>query len=251
LILDTLKQKALKYTCENNLRLLEFKVCELFTYAIISDENKTFTGVTLTPKNEGALKKVNPSSIEEILNTKNYDVTIRAITLATINAVGQHKLSKNLPVLKPNLRVELPKLILQNSTSEDKIVFIGHLEPVVNKLKENARDVSVFCRMKVEPENKIYNDIFEYEAVNDASIVVITGASLIGSTIDALLKFTSKAKMVVIAGFSAGAYPKWFNNIGVTHVVSTYLENFSKETIKQNKLEDVFENPCYVFDIKR
>lgn len=251
MILDTLKQKALEHTNQSNLKLVEFEVCELLTYTKVSDGDKIFTGVTLTPKNEGALQKVKLSTIEEILQTKNYDITMRAITLATVNAIGQHKLSKENPTLKPNLRVELSKLILQNSTLEDKIVFIGHLHPVVNKLKQNARDVSVFCRMKVEPENNIYNDIFEYEAVNEASIVVITGASLIGSTIDALLKFSQKAKMVVLAGFSAGAYPKWFKNIGITHIASTYLENFSKETIKQNKLEDVFENPCYTFDVKR
>jgi len=250
MILDDLKYKALKCTRENNLEFIDFEICDLLTYVRVSDKQKIFTGVALTPKGEGQLETIQCSSIKEILQSKTYDISLRAVTLATINAIGQYTLSKEKLELRENLREELTKLIMKNSNELDKIVFIGHLAPVVNKLKENRYDVTVFCRTKTDFQNKVYNDIFEYEAVSEASIVVITGAALIGSTVDALLQFTKKAKMVILAGFSAGVYPLWLDNIGFTHIASTYLENFSTETIRQNRLEDVFDNPCYIYPLK-
>ncbi len=250
MILDDLKNKALNCAKENNLEFIDFEICDLLTYVRVSDKKKIFTGVALTPKGEGQLETIQCSSIKEILQSKTYDISLRAVTLATINAIGQYTLSKEKLELRENLREELTKLIMKNSNELDKIVFIGHLSPVVNKLKENKYDVTVFCRTKTDSQNKVYNDIFEYEAVSEASIVVITGAALIGSTVDALLQFTKKAKMVILAGFSAGVYPLWLDNIGFTHIASTYLENFSPEIIKQNKLEDVFQNPCYIYHLK-
>ena len=104
--------------------------------------------------------------------------------------------------------------------------------------------------METDVGNGVYNDIFEYEAVSRASVVVITGAALIGSTIDAILKFTQNARAVIVAGFSAGAHPSWFEDTGLTHVVSTYLGDFSPEIIKRDNLKDVFENPSYHYKLK-
>jgi uncharacterized protein len=250
MIFDKLKKKALQSAKENSLELVDFGIYNLFTYARISNGKKIFIGVTLTPKDEGEITLLTYSSINEILKTKSYDLAFRAVALATINAIGQYELSKSKVKLKSNLREELSNLILKNSTELDRIVFVGNLSPVVKKLRSNQRDVTVFCRMDTNPKEKVYNDIFEYEAVSKASIVVITGASLIGSTIDALLKFTQKAKMVILAGFSAGTYPRWFEQIDFTHIASTYLEGCSVETIKQNNLEDIFQNPCYICSLK-
>ncbi len=250
MILDRLKQKALNCAKRNKLKLVNFEICDLFTYAVVSDGTKEFTGVTLTPKKEGCLSKAAFLDIKEVLESSSYDISQRAVTLALVNAIGQYKLSKDKIELKGNIQQELSTRILENTTDTDKIVFIGHLSPVVAKLKENGRDVKVFCRMGTEPDNGVYNDIFEYEAVAKATVVIITGASLIGSTIDALLKFTQNARAVVIAGFSAGAHPAWFEDTGLTHVVSTYLEDFSPEIIKKNNLEDVFKNPSYVYKLK-
>jgi len=246
MILDILKEKALKSAKKNNLELEGFHIGELFTYALIKDQKNKFIGVTLTPKNEGELTKESFNTIDEILTSKNYNPTSRAIILATINAIGQYELQNQDMILKNSLREELYKLIVNNSQKDNKIVFIGNLKPVVKQLREESRDVTVFCRSKVEPANKVYNDIFEYEAVSSADIVIITGASLIGSTIDALLKFTQKAKMVVISGFSVGLNPIWLKNLGITHVASLYLENCPQKEIEKDDLETIFKNRCYI-----
>lgn len=246
MILDELKKSALKSINDNKLKLKDFYIGELFTYVLIEDNNSTSIGVALTPNGEGELLKSDFKSLKEILEDKSFNPAARAVALAAINAVGQYELKNQSLDLKEDLRNELFTLIMSNSQDIDKIVFIGNLKPVVKKLRDNSRDVTVFCRTKVEESNRVYNDIFEYEGVSNADIVVITGAALIGSTIDALLKFTSKAKMVIISGFSVGLNPLWLKGTNITHVASLYLEDYPKEEIEKNSLETIFENKCYI-----
>lgn len=255
MILDKLKHEALKSIKENSLKLKKIFIGEVFTYVSITsinDENQTSLGVTLSAKEEKEedLIKKDFTSLEEILNDKEYNSLSRVIALATINAVGQYEIKKqNLP-LQENLRDAIFNLIIQNYQENDKIVFIGNLKPLVKKLKEHKKDVEVFCRAKVEPKNGVYNDIFEYEAVSKADIVMITGASLIGSTIDALLKFTSNAKMVILSGFSAGANPAWLNSLGISHVASLRLDASIENDLGKNDLELIFKNKAYIKELK-
>lgn len=250
MILDDLAKKAIESSKKNNLVLEEFFLDDTFTFSIVTNGSISQIGVTLTPKGEGIIQNLKYKSIEEILNDKSFDVSSRAIKLATINAIGQFELRDETLDLKPNLRVALFETIIANSNKEDKIVFIGNLKPVVMKLREQRDDVTVFCRAMSIPENQVYNDIFEYEAVENADVVIITGAALIGSTIDALLKFTNKAKTVILAGFSAGINPQWLDNHKVTHVASTYLKDYTKKDILNSSLESIFDNNCYVAKIR-
>ncbi len=245
MILDTLKSKALKSAKRNNLFLKEYMLDETFTFCIINNGEKDFIGLTLTPKNEGELNTFKSNSIEEILTTTNYNLAQRAVTLALINAIGQYELGKVDIPLKANLRIALYETIINESSENDNIVFIGNLKPVVKKLSSYRKNVTVFCRSMTDEKNGVYNDIFEYEAVSKANIVVITGAALIGSTIDAILKFATNAKTVILSGFSAGINPLWLEGYNITHVASTSLKETKKKDILNITLEKIFDNPCY------
>jgi len=246
LILKQLQQNALKSVKNNNLILKDYHIGETFTHVFISDGKKEYLGVTLSAKNEGESKPCHFDSLSDILQHQSFNIASRTVILSAINAVGQYELrSKDLD-LKANLRQELFNLINNNSNEDEKIVFIGNLKPLVKKLRENNKDVTVFCRTKVEPDQKVFNDIFEYEAISQANIVIITGASLIGSTIDAMLKFTNKAKMVIISGFSVGLDPIWLKGLGIDYVASLYLENYTKQKIQNDPFESIFDNRCYI-----
>lgn len=245
MILDDLAAQALDCAKKNSLKLIEVKVDTTFTFVIISNGKSSQIGVTLTPHDEGKIEFKNFISIKEILENKDFNITNRAIKLATINAIGQFELSIENIELKANLRVALYETIYKESLEKDKIVFIGNLKPVVKKLKEKRENIQVFCRSANDEKDGVFNDIFEYEAVKNADIVIITGAALIGSTIDALLKFTCHAKTVILAGFSVGINPKWLKNYKITHVASTYLKDCRKKDILNISLEEIFNNSCY------
>ncbi|QOG11986.1 Rossmann-like domain-containing protein [Arcobacter sp. FWKO B] len=248
MILNKLIEYAKICAKQHNLVLLDFGMGDTLTYTKIGFLDKVFIGLTITPKKEGDLFNCEYVDLEDILNKgKYFDVAKRAQALSAINAIGQFLSSYENIDLQGNLREVLTDFINHKSSKTDKIVFIGNLSPVVLRLKQHGKDVNVFCRQESDKHLGVYNDIFEYEGVSQADIVVITGASLIGSTIDALLKFTQKARIVILAGFSAGSYPKWYSNLGITHVASINTNGF--KICNNTTLEDIFERKCYLVEV--
>ncbi|WP_024954134.1 Rossmann-like domain-containing protein [Sulfurospirillum arcachonense] len=245
-----LQENALRCIEENSLQFVESGMGALFTYTKITDGLNEATGVCLTPKTEGAIGRFCPGDLKNLLIQGNvYDAGKRAFSLSTMNAISQYLLSKEKLKLEEDLRDNLTKFILKNSHENSKIIFIGHLQPVVKALKEKRKNISVFCRQHTDVENKIYNDIYEYEAISQADILIITGATLLGSTIDAILHFSKNVPIKVITGFSAGTYPSWFKDSGLTHVASLYLKNINHSTLLHNNLNEIFTYPCYISKI--
>ncbi|MGM0623320.1 MAG: Rossmann-like domain-containing protein [Campylobacterota bacterium] len=222
-----------------------------FTYAVLQCNNEAFTGVTLTPHAEGDLCNIEIGNVTNFLQKaqSSYDIATRACALALINAIGQHAIARSCIKASGNLRDNLAKFLLLNTNQSDNIVFIGHLQPVVNTLKQQRKTVNTFCRTRTDSKNAIYNDIFEYEALQRCDVAVITGASLIGSTIDAMLRFCQGAKLVILAGFSAGAHPSWYKDVGITHVASMHTQDIVMQKC-QEKMENIFLQPCYIEQIR-
>lgn len=248
MIFHQLLEYALLCAKQHSLTLVDFGIGDEFVYTKIGVLNQEFIGITITPKGEGEVLIPQYSNLYELLEqSRGFDVSKRALGLSAINAIGQFLLKFDTPKLESNLRQTLIEFLQNNYTKNDKIVFIGNLSPVVMKLQETKANIQVFCRQKNDSQQNIYNDIFEYEALENADIVVITGASLIGSTIDAMLKYTQKARIVILAGFSAGGYYKWYSNLGITHVASINTNGF--KICNNTTLEEIFERKCYLVEV--
>ena len=247
MIFDTLCDYALQAIDENDFTLTHYEMGEFFTSVTLTSNDKEFVGVTLTPSDEGNLTLPNYHHPKQIVSNCGYDLAKRAFGLACINAVGQF-LQKNHYTLEENLRQSLGQLILENSDVRSHIVFIGDLKPVVAKVKQKRKNVEVFCRRQNDADAGVYSDIFEYEALAKCDIAIITGASLIGSTIDAMLKFCN-AKMIVLAGFSAGGYHQWFKDTPITHLASLTTQGINMQRC-QTKMENIFKQKSYIQEIQ-
>ena len=240
-----LKKEAWTYAQSKNVVLEECGVTKTCVYVIVKTEAKKSIGTTLTPHAEG-LNAIKSESIKEIFDYSDaYNPLQRAVALALINALGQHALGDDIEVSKAGTRSLLPQKILEMTQAGDEIVFIGNLEPVVAKLKQEGRNPIVFCRQKKAYEEAIYSDIFEYEAISKSKIAIITGAALIGSTIDALLAMSPKNAIRIMAGFSAAAHPLWLRGRGLTHVASMKLTCDLKASLMADKWEEMFCYPSY------
>lgn len=244
-IFQHLMIKAREYALEHHLSVEDFGVSASMIYAIVHGDNKRTIGVTLIPHGEGDLCALEGKCIEEIFDhALTFNPLKRAFALALINAIGQHALHNTFSPAD-NTRSLLVQQILEMTHVGDEIVFVGNLAPVVAKLKEEGRNPIVFCRQKNNESERIYSDIFEYETIQTAPIAIITGATLIGSTLDALLKLSPPQSIRILAGFSAGAHPSWFKGSGLTHVTSMLLEPSFKEALRINQWNDVFNAPGY------
>jgi len=242
-IYRNLAQNALQALKTDEIVLSAYGMDESLVKVTVRGNGDLFTGVTVTPKNEGALCKYSFDTVEELLERSlAFDVGLRAYGLACINAIGAFFNAKDSLCASDSLRSGVVDFIDKNSSKTDKIVIIGHLVPVVQKLKQNGKNVQVFCRQKTDVGDALYNDIFEYEALQNADIVVVTAAALQGSTVDAILKFTANAKIVMLTGFSASGYVPWYKGLGFTHLASLQIKSDAKDL----RFENLFENPSYL-----
>lgn len=247
MLFHQLQSSALEAIKKYNLKLLEGGVGKNLTCISVHNETQTATGVALTPLNEGDIEPFSEDSLENLLAQGNaYDISKRSIALATINSIGQFCIKQNPFQCQSNLRIALSEHIHKLTCKDSKIVFIGHLKPVVNALCQNRRNPIVFCRQHTDIQNRVYNDIYEYEGVIDADVVIITGAALIGSTIDAILAMCPRKAHIILAGFSAGLYPKWLENSSIHEVASIDLSHVSLQALLNYGVEDIFTHPCYI-----
>ena len=76
-----------------------------------------------------------------------------------------------------------------------------------------------------------------------ADIVVITAASLIGSTIDALLALKRPGQIVVIAGFSGSCDPRWYEGLGINYAAGIDLDRCDDP--QSLDLNNIFSYPGY------
>jgi len=253
-IFQTLIANALQYAQENDVALEDFGTSASMLYVRVRGSNTRSMGVTLVPHTEGELSGLQGDSIETIFShAASYNPMQRALCLALINALGQHSLhgDASFTYATRGTRALLLENILERTRQGDEVVFVGNLAPVVAALKENGRKPIVFCRQKNQYAQGIYSDIFEYEAIQKAPIAIITGASLIGSTLDALMHLSPKNTCRILAGFSAGAHPSWFEGTGVSHVASMKIEERYKEALIKNHWDEIFDYPAYFAPVLR
>lgn len=251
MLFHNLISNALNIANQFHLEFIDGGISDTLTCVSIQGQGYSAIGTALTPQNEGDLTPFKADSIENLLLQGDaYDAGKRSIALATINAIGQWYLQKKPPLCQPNLRMALSEQILKLTCKDSKIVFIGHLKPVVSALRQNGRNPIVFCRQQTDIQNQVYNDIYEYEGILDANVIIITGAALIGSTIDALLAISPKNAHIILAGFSAGLYPQWLQDTHINQVASINLSDVSLDTLLSYKVEDIFAHPCYIQSTK-
>ena len=252
MLFHQLTQAARQAAHVHGLRLCEFTLGALLTHVRVTDGTRTASGVCLTPTREGQPTPIRTDSLGAIWEEGGkFDVYRRALALAAANAVGQWQRA-SIPSTDPTgMRDLLLRHLVEDSTPDTAIVFIGHLRPVVAALRAAGRRPLVFCRADNDPEQGVYNDIFEYEGLAGAEVVVMTGAALIGSTADAVIRASSGARRRYAVGFSAGANPEWFRGSGITHVASPLLADLPRVVAAGNDLEALFNSPAYCEEVSR
>ncbi len=214
-------------------------------YCLLREGAYTGVGLALTPQGEGALTPLGGDAREVLERSKAYEPYGRAAALSVMNALFSLRREAMGITYAPDMRVLLAQKILEATDEHSRIVIIGNLRPVVTKLRANGRQVEVFCRSANNPSDGVYNDIFEYEAVMQADVLLITGAALIGSTVDALIAMSPKASLRIVAGFSAGIDPQWLRGSGITHVCSVNLDEAILGALQRNDFEAVFGYESY------
>jgi uncharacterized protein (DUF4213/DUF364 family) len=142
----------------------------------------------------------------------------RAIGIATLNAlsaaaINRHGLPGGL------LREKLDALDAAGIAADDEVVMVGAFTPFIKKLKGRVAGLRVIDKHRdaLKPDEQAFWVPPERaaEAFKDATVVILSGSTLVEGGVEELLSWSEAARVRVMAGPTAPLWPCPFFNHGI------------------------------------
>ncbi|HHT9120785.1 MAG TPA: Rossmann-like domain-containing protein [Candidatus Hypogeohydataceae bacterium YC41] len=179
-----------------------------------------------------------------------------AIGVATLNALSAILLDeKDCPYKVAGLGDVLDMVEIRK---EDTVGMIGAFPPFIKRLKETCGKLHVFEKNpwlakevgmeELQPEN-LARDILPH-----CDVLIITGVTLVNHTLEPILKWSGRAREIVLVGPTASLYPEPLFQKGVTTVGGIRINNADRvmEIISQGGSGyDLFERYADRIVLKR
>ncbi len=183
----------------------------------------------------------------------------RAIGVASLSALSQ-------PLLEParlkNRGFEVPEQMGHFSAMvrpEDTVAVVGYgggITQLIGKCKElHVTDMrprtafqSILISDKIEyspREVLVHPEKENCEVLGKASVVIITGSSLVNGTFGDLMSYASQARLIILYGASVGLIPDVFMENGVNFIHSYRVSDpaaFENGVLKEMNMESVIHN---------
>ncbi|MHC1628503.1 MAG: Rossmann-like domain-containing protein [Candidatus Nezhaarchaeales archaeon] len=160
--------------------------------------------------------------IGEALQFLDSDNMIERVALfASLTALGQ-ELNREKFLIKGLKLLE----ILEPYLEQRVVAVIGYLAPIVHELwKREGLKVYVFERNKARVGGGVLSDVFEEKHLEEADIVIFTGASLVLPNIDRLLELSRNADVRAIVGPSASLPVEILEQAGFQVIGGSFIKN--------------------------
>jgi uncharacterized protein (DUF4213/DUF364 family) len=153
-----------------------------------------------------------------------------AIGVATLNALSAILLEeKDCPYRLAGLGDVLDLVEIRE---EDTVGMIGAFPPFIKRLKESCKKLHVFEKNpwlakevgmeELQPEG-LARDILPH-----CDVLIITGVTLVNHTLEPILKWTSRAREIVLVGPTASLYPEPLFKRGITTIGGIKINNADK-----------------------
>ena len=98
---------------------------------------------------------------------------------------------------------------------DDNVAMVGHFGPLVEKLRQRARSLTIFERVS-EPTDLLRPQEEALDLIPRSQIALITATSIINQTIDGLLDAARGCRHVALLGASTPLVTEAFDATGVT-----------------------------------
>ena len=158
----------------------------------------------------GTLTESNAYDVLEMAKSWNMGESILGV--ATINALSQLIFEKfqEYKILKGNI-INYLKI-----RKKDRIVFIGNIKPLIDKIEKKASEIIVLERDPQKKSKHCLLDTLAEEIVPCADITKITGTSLVNGTLDRLITLSEGSRERVLVGATASFIPDPVFQRGIT-----------------------------------
>lgn len=150
---------------------------------------------------------------EQIFHGPN--VLTTALAIAALNAVAP-------PIPEALLQKEGNRdaVFSVDVDSKDTVGVVGHIGPVIRRLKDHPGAMHIFERDLSKGDN-LNNEEKQASLLPQCDIVFVTGATIINGSLENVLSYCRKAREVVLVGSSAPLYPQAFAGSGLTVIAGT------------------------------
>lgn len=98
---------------------------------------------------------------------------------------------------------------------DDIVCMIGAIHPFIQKIEKQVKELLIFERNR-ESHTRYLPDWAAPYYLENADVILFTGASLINKTFDMLVKYAKNAREIVVVGPSTPLYPAPFKKRKVT-----------------------------------
>ena len=177
---------------------------------------------------------------------KSWNLGESILGVATINALSQLIFDRfqEYKILKGNVMDHL------NIKNSDRIVFIGNIKPLVERVENKVAEIIVLERDPQKKSKHCLPDTLAEEVVPDADITIITGTSFVNGTLDRLIALSKGSKERVLVGATASFVPDPVFQRGITLIGgmktlnSTYLIRIVSEGGGTKQLKRASEFYC-------
>lgn len=153
------------------------------------------------------------------------DVITRAMGLAVLNSVAE---TETLKQYHPPQGSDAVFAVEIQPT--DTIGVVGHIGPVINRLRDKKDQLLIFERDESKGES-VYPESAQSELLPKCQVVFITSATLINGTLENLLNNCTGARDIVMVGSSTPFYPQAFYGTGVTVLAGTKWLHSNRDLI--------------------
>ncbi len=154
------------------------------------------------------------SSLEFELNMLH-----RVLAVAVMNAVSQALFNP------PRNACDI--LEVCEVRESDTVVVVGNMKPVVEALTRVSRNISVIER-SLWLRMGTYPDTVARRLLQNADVVLITGATLSNGTFEEIVEYAKNAREVAVVGPTAQTLPEIFARYGVTAIASLKVTDTEK-----------------------
>jgi uncharacterized protein (DUF4213/DUF364 family) len=190
------------------------------TYVLRNEIDDVCTAIPNGGKLEGA-----PAEEVALWAFKSQNVVAAALGVAVLNAVAEFD---KIGTAKDS--DDQDAIFSVKIQSSDTIGVVGHIGPVINRLRGKVKRIIIFERGE-DTAASVYPESAQPELLPDCQVVFVTSSTLINGTLEALLTHCTQARDIVMVGSSTPLYPEAFQNTGVSVLAGTRWNPENKAAI--------------------
>jgi uncharacterized protein (DUF4213/DUF364 family) len=153
-----------------------------------------------------------------------------AIGVATLNALSAILLEEEDCPYKPAGLGDVLDLV--EIHKEDTVGMIGAFPPFIKRLKEGCTKLHVFEKnpwlAKEVGMEELQPESLARDILPNCDVLIITGVTLVNHTLEPILKWSKRAREIVLVGPTASLYPEPLFKRGITTIGGIKINNADK-----------------------